>query len=757
MITFPKTDLYFPLVRFLVMPPGSWGITPQPWAVLNQPQRYNYDFTKTYGYELQSVERCSMPAIGRAEFLYRYGNMTSGGKNQPKTVPPPLDLTGYHVRIQASGNPFVSATALVWRTIFLGTIDSFADSPWTGADNAGNRTYFCTDLLYRTARWPLDKHGLYQSNTQYIHATGNPGYNYKVAGFFRRLMGNKGTSTVTCPWGDGTSYQTHAWPGAIDASTWGDDEVIIHALASSRAKGEPIFTLKNKGILQGSTYAWPVNDGEKCWDLLTRILSRQRGRGVAFLDWADDSSSTDNFTDIAPLITIQPQNKNDITYKLPSTGGTTTITQANTQGNAVDVDLQGDHRYVDDSLQLITNDSSGVDYLETRGEPIEVLVTLSGKDSTIEKRWSDLDETTFKGISSSVWWQRTSTRWRHIFQRWSIPVGWNFTVGDGNGGTKTSCHYACLSDGSIVSRDALGVLTPSSTEYVPAASPLTVKIGCDIPIYEGYNYAASPLGRYDTASDYLSNPRNPAMILILTDTPNLYLNAGEYLGMGMQVDDFGVLVQYGPDQSAGTRFWSGAGSPVGGVWGSDRLVLATSITLGNRVRMSSANLNVNDSNNPFTDITAGRKLYITVPGACLWLAHPSAIWEHNVLSATNQAAPAKRAAAGGAGAVPGLLRDDRDALALTHAYAWSWYGTKRVSASWALNDCGLLPSFMGDPLGGTSFQLIKYPTIGQLVKTIKVAGTSYNVNTPITRVFYDHVNGTTTWSTDWQDLDTESL
>ena len=260
------------------------------------------------------------------------------------------------------------------------------------------------------------------------------------------------------------------------------------------------------------------------------------------------------------------------------------------------------------------------------------------------------------------------------------------------------------------------------------------------------------------------------MILILTDTANLYLNAGEYLGMGMQVDDFGVLVQYGPDQGAGTRFWSGAGSPVGGAWGIDRLVLATSLTLGNRVRMSSANINANDSNKPFTSITAGRKLYVNIPGACLWLAHPSAIWEHNVLAATDKAAPAKRNAAGGAGSTPGLLRDDRDALAITHAYAWAWYGTKRVSASWALNDCGLLPYFLGDPAGGQSQQWIKYPQLGQLVKTIKAAGTAnlktagttdpataFNVNTPISRVHYDHTQGITTWYTDWQDLDTESL
>jgi hypothetical protein len=770
MISLPKTDLYFPLVRFLVMPPGSWGGATQPWVVLNQPQRYGFEYLKPYGYELQSVERVSLPAIGRAEFIYRYGNMTSTGKNLVKTVPAPLDLTGYHVRIQAA--PYVDPKEgpLVWRTIFLGTVDSFSDSPWNGAESAGNRTYFCSDLLYRTARWPLDKHGLYQDNTQYIHASGHPGYNYKIAGFFRRLMGNKGTSTVACPWGDGTSYSTHAWPGSTGAQLWGDDEVLNHALASSRAKGEPTFTLKNPGLLQGNTYAWPVSEGEKCWDLLIRILSRQRGRGVSFLDWADDPCSTNNFTDIVPLITMEPQNKDDIIYRKPSGGGNITITQALSQGTAIDVDLQGDHRYVDDSLQLVTNDSSGVDYLETRGEQIEVLVTLSGKDSTLEKRWSDDDEATFLGISSSVFWQRTSTRWRHVFQRWSLPVGWDFKVGDGNGGTKSSCHYACLSTGAIVSRDIAGTLTPSSTEYVPAASPLTVKIGGDIPIYEGYDYASSSPGRYDGATDYLTNPRNPAMILVLTDVPNLYLNGAEYLGMGLQNDDFGVLIQYPNDQAAGTRFWSGAGSVVGGAFGVDRLVLSASLTLSNRVRMSSSNLNPNDSNNPYTDITAGRKLYINVPGACLWLAHPSAIWEHNVFAATDKAAPAKRNAAGGSGEVPGLLRDDRDALAMSHAFAWAWYGTKRVSASWALKDCGFLPWFTGDPAGGTSRQSIKYPQLGQLVKTVSAAGTSlqkgattvdpttsYKVNTPITRVHYNHVNGVTTWFTDWQDLDTESL
>jgi len=192
--------------------------------------------------------------------------------------------------------------------------------------------------------------------------------------------------------------------------------------------GEPIITINpvsrtllakedpiTHKILPGYCFPWGVSEGEKCWDLLTRVLSRQRGRGVAFLDWADDSCSTDNFTDIKPLITIRSQLAPDLVYIKPSDGSTVTVSQATTLNTAIDVDLQGDHRYVGDSLQLITNDSSGVDYLETQGEPIEVLVTLSGKDSTLEKRWSDADETTFKGISSSVWWQRTSTRWRHIF------------------------------------------------------------------------------------------------------------------------------------------------------------------------------------------------------------------------------------------------------------------------------------------------------------------------------------------------------
>lgn len=734
MISLPTDkDQTWPLIRILVMPQGKWTDPKQPWEILDCPKRIADPNSKTVGYELDFCERVALPEYGRAEFHFTYGSID--GKTYTAR-----DLTGYHVRIQAADETEGSKTPQ-WQTIYLGTVDSQMDSPWPSDFAAGDRRYCCVDILYRTSRWPLNRHTLYQNGTLYTHAFGHPGYNYAVAGYFRRLMGNCESTGVTVdPFGDLPStvpgYRAHAWTGSDEAKLWTDQRVIEHALISSRAKGEPVFTLKNAGAWSADAYPWPVGEGEKCWSLLCRVLSRQRGRGIAFLDWDDDSK--DPAATISPFINTAPQNYADVSYTKPSGGGPITIVGGSSA--SISVDITGDHRFVDGSLATSVNDSTGVDYLETYGEPIECLVTLSGIDSTLEKRWTDADATTFLGITQ--FWKRQSTRWRSVFQRWSIPVSWDFTAGDGNGAGKTTCHFLCNDSGAIIARNAGDTNQPTS--------PLLLKIGCDIPIYEGFNYVSASPVRYDGASDYMAPPRNPPLILVRT-AANQYVNGSEDLGLGMQVDDFGVFVMSGDDQAAGTRLFSGAGSVVGGGYDKNDLVISVGLTFGHRVRMASANTNPATSS-PYTAITAGRKLSVYLQGAHLWLAHPLAIWEHDKFNATNYAAPAKRAAAAGAGAVPGIIRDDRDALALTHALAWSWYGTRRTSAQWALNACGLLADFEVD--GGDR---VKFPKIGQLVKEIKASGGSLAIKTPISRVHYSHTEGRATWFTDWQDLDTAAL
>jgi hypothetical protein len=758
MITLPQVDTYFPFVRMLVMPPGHWTDDAQPWVILPICTRSNLTGSKEYGYELLNCERACLPEIGRAQFFYRYGlinDKPAAGK--ATALPPPAkDLIGYHVRIQGAEDTGVVGAAPMWRTLFLGTVDSQTDAPWPSSGDAGQRTYHCSDLLYRTARWPLCHHSVYSQGKQYTHCFGHPGYNYSISGYYRRLFGNKGSSTVD-PFGDfGTGsapeniagYQTHAQTGAIDSSIWKDLDVVLHALHSSRAKGEPIFTIANSGNLNSNPFCWPVRDGEKCWDLLCRVLARQRGLGVSFLDWDDDlTGDPTSIKNIIPKITVNPQNYNDIFYKTPSSGPAgPTVTIVGASSSAINVDLIGDQRFVDDSLQLTINDSTGLDYLETYGEPIECLVTLTGTDGTLEKRWTDADELAFKALTT--FYNRQSSRWRQVFQRWSLPKNWDFKVGDGDGGSKTTCYFYTTDVGAIAAK--------TYTDGVASTSTLSLKIGCDIPIYEGYNYLADAKSRYDKVDDYLCPPRCPPLIL-LRNAANKYANGAEDIGLGMQVDDFGVYVQYGPDAAQGTRYFSGPGGNVGGSgYKSDDLVISIGLTFGHRVRMAS-------SNSGFNETTAGRKLYLYLPGVHLWLAHPSAIWEHNKFTATDQNAPAKRNAAGGAGAVPGIIRDDRDALAVAHAMAWSWYGTRRTSGKWALRDCGLLPDFgilSGDNAAAPARKA--YPKIGLVVNEMYASGhvsggTPILLRTPITRIHYDHVQGVTTWFTDWQDLDTENL
>ncbi len=96
----------------------------------------------------------------------------------------------------------------------------------------------------------------------------------------------------------------------------------------------------------------------------------------------------------------------------------------------------------------------------------------------------------------------------------------------------------------------------------------------------------------------------------------------------------------------------------------------------------------------------------------------------------------------------GRVRDDRDSLAQLHALAWAWYGAERRTATFQLRDCGLLPSFVQQDTTA-----VTYPQLGDLIGTLTAGGTAWTLNTPVTGVIFDAQDNTTTWLTDWSDLD----
>jgi hypothetical protein len=98
--------------------------------------------------------------------------------------------------------------------------------------------------------------------------------------------------------------------------------------------------------------------------------------------------------------------------------------------------------------------------------------------------------------------------------------------------------------------------------------------------------------------------------------------------------------------------------------------------------------------------------------------------------------------------VPGILRDDRAALAQIHALATAWYGGERRPCSWAMKCFGMGSNWITDQ--GVS---MPYPSMGSFIKQIKANGQVYSVNTPVTGISYDHEAGVTYWQSDFNDLD----
>jgi len=155
-----------------------------------------------------------------------------------------------------------------------------------------------------------------------------------------------------------------------------------------------------------------------------------------------------------------------------------------------------------------------------------------------------------------------------------------------------------------------------------------------------------------------------------------------------------------------------------------------------------------------------RRLTINLPHVHLWIAHPGAIWSLDDSGGdTSGSYPAKRSAGG---TTPGILRDDRSALARIYALSAAWYmpdvnlrgqpvGAHR-NASWTIRACTDIPSSADYDGGG-----IVYPSLGKVIEQLSACGEVHGLNTPISSVVYDNTNGTTTIATDWQDLDVRNV
>ncbi len=761
----------WPSIRILTKP--TWS-SKDAWTEQPMVQMAPKPVTRA-GFEFLKCRRCTVDTDGFAVFRFVYGRMDK------REYPAAPDLARYEVRILAQQNSDDD-----WTTIWWGTVEQQLEVAMSPSDDIphGSREYHCLDgIAGRMRHWPLDRHGVYVSGgtqrptagtTTTLPCRGHPGYNHLR--WDGRIAGTKETSGVIYdPWGDLTGLALsgrafyHTFPGNGKAFT--DKQAMETAIAEARPTGEVPFYIDGAIELLSAQSVWPVHEGMTCLDFLRTVLRRQRGRGLAYCDWEETGDPiTGTFV---PKISIRPQNLASIVYTPtgidPNTG--TAYTEITLRGatdypSFVAIDLSADHRlgpHAESTYELGDRNAYAVQYLETQGEPIEVLITGAFDDTpnkVLEKRWEDAEATGFKAATVDA---RIRERYDSVYQLFGLSRDWDGRAGNGNVASTTRADFRCMDDGSI---------QVPVTSAIGDTSPLVVEVMRDLPLYGEYDYTVNyPSPRYDalTSDPYPPTRRAPLiMARVATTGTGKFMQIAPTPAAGLtalftatfQISEYGISLFVPGDTASAVRTISDlTDTTLGAAINYETLVMTLGLRLPHHVRFASA---ATDPSKPHSDSdpasmlytreTAPRRKTITHRNHHLWLAHVSAIWklDETAYDGASGGYAAKRSVANGSDSAPGKIRDDRGALEQLHRLAWQWYGTDHQTASWQMHCCGLVPQFSS---GDDGKSRTDYPRLGQTVSTLKAAGFENPLGTPISVVDYDHVKCLTRWATDWSDLD----
>lgn len=706
------------------------------------------------GYDLLSFSRKTLPDIGRASFRLRYGiidgrtyrTVDSNG-DAKDGAPSLLGKEVIIVEVQADGTEVVR---------WWGEVLYEEEQAWPGsAEPAGAKIYHCVDGLYRTRRWTLDRHLWYinGAGSSSNESRGHPGYNINPNGdpfTTQQIVGNKESTNITQ---DARGYRAHTAPSG-SAGTWTDQEALRHAFLSST---QPIVTKAgdpneganvttfldmngNTGIFAGANQ-WMIDEGESLWSFMTRVLDRRKGAGLCALTFAS-SKSGDTLADwLNPRITVYTQFADDVTWTPPTAGGSVTIQGATNQGTTQTIDLIGDHRLVDGSFQVAAESATQYTGIETVGERLQVVCTLSTEGPGLEQGWLAAEATAYEAEATAAG-NAEDVKYGHVYRSLRISDSYSFNARNyttAGAYTNSTLDLSVDADGDGVAAGTVRVDIPAQ-----ANSLLLLEIEDTVPIGFGWDYTINPRARY-SGSEYWDAPAMPIQVYERTSTSNDDKSLERYEDA---CSTYGLSVTRGAGGREMLLTSSQDGRPLQTLLDKDNLFFTVSLKLTNRLRL-------------FSGTRDGEVKRIHAPEHRLILAHNGAILRLQSgtvvegRGAYPAASPINPKDANGNALVDGssnpinfyTIRDDRDALAYLHEMAKQWYLTERKTAAWRIADFGI-GSFEDED--GNS---INYPQLGYLVTTMSYSGRTETLNTPITSIEYDHQAGITSYITSWSDRD----
>lgn len=441
--------------------------------------------------------------------------------------------------------------------------------------------------------------------------------------------------------------------------------------------------------------------GKTLWQCLNHLIDRKRGLG--FFPYVDEDNGLKLhiFTTVEVDVPVGdktlPANANQQYFELPSVFPNTHIV--------------GD-------IEFHVSSTNTYDTIVVRGDRVRVAATFSYVDGTLDFNWNEDIESEYAGVDEKT---RAADRYKGVYSRLKVSADWDGECGDGVGGDKTNIFLTAKKDGTF-DTDEVGNFWRYEREFERS---LFFRVGVD------YSQANTPDENPDGAEpDYV-----PFMAIVkddYDDNPEHESTGFFYLMDKLDTAGEGChAVHVRPlDNELGAE-WTG--SPRHQFAGADfidpeaehqpffdwRSVIITAVlVLDVRPAITLENLDGNP-------MTSGRTLYIDMPSVQTWYVAPGTVVDVR----EGELVPY--------GGESQYVRNDIEKLRATAAYAQAWYGVRRQAVTIPINMLGI------------------FVNIGTLLTEIANAWMKEPVNTCVTGIEMDMVNGRTIIETGWAALDME--
>jgi hypothetical protein len=363
---------------------------------------------------------------------------------------------------------------------------------------------------------------------------------------------------------------------------------------------------------------------------------------------------------------------------------------------------------LDRQVHYSTDDLTRYGMIRVVGEPVLTCFTVSFADGTLEKGWTADEEGAYETVAGTAAEKdaaRKADVFHHVWTQYRIPRAWDWSAGDGEGGTKHTVNPQIDFSSANLTYDLAPSYSRDFGHRLHRILPLRKQQLLEDAEPEFRNMFAVIKGRDDKWQyvDRLTPPFRSCVVSSVDTEP-------------------GVLVRPEPNHALAFNHWEfgGGDTDLELSYALDYTKVAATVAIETDQRLT-MEIELDDH-----DLALGKVKQIEVPDAAIWIVVPGTIIDVNADGTLNHYAGTP------------IIRDDGARIRQIAAMAKAFYGVPRSRLAMVIDDLY------------TELRIGMYIT--ELMEDIDGARTR-QVNTVVTEMTFDLQEMTTSIETNFHELD----